>query len=138
MRSFLLSPTWGRSEELVGQVADRRFRARVRHGYSNGLTRILSGQLTSTRAGSRVEGEFRTLWWVVLILRAVWFLILLAVFSYLFEVVGRGQQPSPSVLGPILTLVILVAIEAVGRRMGDRDEARIREVLSRLFADVSG
>ncbi len=138
VRSFLLSPTWGRTEELVGRVENGRIRARVRHGYSNGLTRLLYGRVASTPEGSRIEGEFRTLWWVVLILRTVWLAILLPLLAYLFEVARRGQSVSPAVPpGPLLTLALLVGVEAIGRRMGDRDEERMREVLSRLFADAS-
>ena len=137
VRSFLLSPTWGRREVLVGQVENGRFRARVRHGYSNGLTRLLYGRVTSTASGSRVEGEFRTLWWVVLILRSVWGLILLSILAHLLDVVRRGHPPSLSILVPVLMLALLGGIEAVARRMGDRDEERIRDLLSRLFVDVS-
>lgn len=138
VRSFLLSPTWGRREDLIGQVKDGRFRARVRHGYSNGLTRLLYGRVTPQPSGSRVEGEFRTLWWVVLILRSASFLILFLISTYLLDLVRRGQTPSlPLVPGPILTLGFLAGIEAIARRMGDRDEERIRDLLSRLFADVS-
>ncbi len=138
VRSFLLSPTWGRREDLVGQVKDGCFRARVRHGYSNGLTRLLYGRVTPTPSGSRVEGEFRTLWWVVLILRSAWLLNLFLISTYLLFVAGRNQPPILSVLpGPILTLGLLVGIEAIARRMGDRDEEKTRGLLSRLFADVS-
>ncbi len=135
--SFLLSPTWGRREELIGRFEGESFLVRVRHGYSNGLTRVLYGRVASTSRGSRVEGEFHTLSWVVLVLRIAWLLILLPTFAYVIEVVGQGRPPSPSLLGPLLTLALLVSIEAVARRMGDRDEARIREVLNRLFADAS-
>ena len=138
VRSFLLSPTWGRREDLVGQVNDGRFRARVRHGYSNGLTRLLYGRVTLQPPGSRVEGEFRTLWWVVLILRSAWTLILVLISIYLLDVVRRDRQPSlPVFPGPILTLGLLAGIEVIARRMGDRDEERMRDLLSRLFADVS-
>jgi hypothetical protein len=135
--SFLMSPTWGRREELIGRIDGGSFLVRVRHGYSNGLTRVFGGRVASTPRGSRVEGEFRTLWWVVLVLRIAWLLILLPTFVYLITVLGQGRHPSPSVLGPLLTLALLVCIEAVARRMGDRDEARIQEILKRLFADAS-
>ena len=135
--SFLLSPTWGRREELIGRIERGSFLVRVRHGYSNGLTRVFSGRVASTPRGSRVEGVFRTLWWVVLVPRIAWLLILLPTSAHLMEVMGQGRPPSPSVLGPLLTLALLVTIEAVARRMGDRDEARIREVLKSLFADAS-
>jgi len=137
VRSFLLSPTWGRTEEIVGQVKDMRFRARVRHGYSNGLTRLLYGRVISTSRGSRIEGEFRTLWWVVLILRTFWLLLFLSILAHLLDVLRRGQSPSPAIFVPVLILGLLMGIEAMARRMGDRDEERIRSFLSRLFADVS-
>jgi hypothetical protein len=138
VRSLLLSPTWGRHEEIVGRVVNGTFRARVRHGYSNGLTRLFYGGVTPTSSGSRVSGEFRTLWWVVLILRMAWLAIVLSIFAYLRDVVRRGYTPSPSLIaGPLMTLGFLVGIEGIARKLGDRDEEKIRNLLSRLFADVS-
>lgn len=65
--SILFSPTWGRREEFVGTLSDGRLQVRVRHGYSNGFTRIFHGTLASASGGTRIVGEFRTLWWVVAI-----------------------------------------------------------------------
>jgi hypothetical protein len=67
-----------------------------------------------------------------------WLAIVLSIFAYLRDVVRRGYTPSSSLIaGPLMTLGFLVGIEAIARKMGDRDEEKIRNLLSRLFADVS-
>jgi hypothetical protein len=118
--SILFSPAWGRREELVGTLSDGRLQLRVRHGYSNGFTRIFHGTLTSTPRGARIEGEFRTLWWVVAIMRTV---ALFFVASVLLE-----RRAAPFAL---FMVALLAGIEAVARRMGDRDEEKMREFLTR-------
>lgn len=128
VRSILLSPTWGRTENMVGRVEGSGFALRVRHGTSNGLTRLLYGSISGGTSGSRVEGEFRTLLWVVLILRFVW-----AVFLGQLLLASR----SPDSLFLLGALFFVVLVEIVGRKMGDADERKMREHLRRVFADVS-
>lgn len=99
---------------------DSRLELRVRHGYSNGLTRIFYGTIASTPRGARIEGEFRTLLFVVAILRA---LSALFAASVLFE--------RAALIVALPTVLLLLAIEAVARRMGDADEEKMREFLTR-------
>lgn len=128
VRSVLLSPTWGRTENIVGRVEGSRFAMRVRHGTSNGLTRLLYGTISGGTSGSRVDGEFRTLLWVVLILRFVWVV-------FLGQLLLAPRNPASLVLlGPFFFVVL---VEIVGRKMGDVDERKMREHLKRVFADVS-
>jgi hypothetical protein len=126
--SVLLSPTWGRTEEIVGRIDGSRFVMRARHGYSNGLTRLLYGAVTGRTTGSRVEGEFRTLLWVVLILRFVWIVFLSQVLF---------APRSPSGLIPLAALLFVVIVEIVGRSLGDEDERKMRDHLKLIFVDVS-
>lgn len=138
--SFLLSPTWGRTEAFVGQITSGGFKLRARHAYSNGLTRLLYGRVTPIGSGSRIDGEFRTLLWVVLILRVVWIVLLSGILLYLRDATrspglhGLGLVP---LAGPLLTGLFLVGIETLARRWGDRDEERMRSRLNELFADVA-
>ena len=118
--SILFSPTWGRREELVGTLSDGRLQLRVRHGYSNGFTRIFRGTLTSTPRGARIDGEFRSLWWVVAIMRTMALFFVLSVF------LERGAAPFA-----LFMVALLAGIEAVARRMGDRDEEKMRAFLTR-------
>jgi hypothetical protein len=126
--SVLLSPTWGRTEDMVGRIDGSRFVMRVRHGYSNGLTRLLYGGITERKHGSRIEGEFRTLLWVVLILRVVWIVFLSQAFL-------APRNPASLVLLAAFFFVVLV--EIVGRSMGDSDERKMRDHLKLIFVDVS-
>jgi hypothetical protein len=128
VRSILLSPTWGRKEDMVGKVEGGRFEMRVRHGYSNGLTRLLCGRIAEEASGSRLEGEFRSLLFVVLILRFAWFVFLGQLL------LAPRSAASLVLLGAFLFIVL---VEIVGRKMGDADERKMREHLKRVFADVS-
>ena len=118
--SILFSPTWGRREALVGTLSDGRLQMRVRHGYSNGLTRIFYGTITSLPRGARIDGEFRTLWWVVAIMRTI---TLFFVASVILE-----RRAAPFAL---FMVALLAGIEAFARRMGDRDEEKMRAFLTR-------
>jgi hypothetical protein len=138
--SVLLSPTWGRSEELVGQIQPGGFKLRVRHGYSNGLTRLLYGTVSPVDSGTRIAGEFRSLLWVVLILRCAGLFILASVFFYLRLFARSGTLHGLALLplaAPVLTLSLLVGIETLARRMGDADEARMRSRFRESFTDVA-
>ena len=140
VRSAVWSPALLRSERFVGQVGERAVRMRVRHGYTNGFTRILSGQFDVTELGTRIDLRFRTLRWVELIMRAVWAALLVP--SILF--VSGALQTAPSdwravnlaLAGPAVTLILIFAIEAFGRRLGDGDEREMREQIDRWFTDV--
>ena len=112
----------------VGRIEGSRFVMRVRHGYSNGLTRLLYGGVTGRTTGSRVEGEFRTLLWVVLILRFVW-------FAFLGQALLAPRSPSTPVL--LAAFFFLVLVEIVGRSLGDADERKMRDHLKLIFVDVS-
>lgn len=122
----------------MGQIAPPGLKLRMRHGYSNGLTRLLYGRVNPDSSGSRIDGEFRTLLWVVLILRAVWLLLLSGVVAFLTEV--RRAPPAgvlAALAGPFVIWLVLAGIEVIARRMGDSDERRIRSILENLFADVA-
>lgn len=143
VRSLLWSPTWGLSEPFVGRVSDGDFEMRVRHGYSNGLTRLLYGRVTRAAAGSRIQGQFRTLWFVVLSLRLAWLAFLGPIAFYLVELnrfAGAGGRTSWPEVGfglvvPVAMFGFLLLIEMVARSMGDRDEERMRQHLTRLFSE---
>jgi hypothetical protein len=141
VRNLLLSPTWGMRDPFVGWVGQGKLGMRARHGTSNGLTRLLRGSYVATPSGSRIDGEFRSLLWVVLILRAVWLAILvplalLAWDSFRYPSPNR-EALGPEALAPLLILGFLLAVEIFGRRMGDRDEHDMRKHLKRLFRDVA-
>lgn len=144
VKHFLLSPAWGNTEEFIGQLGDSTIRMRVRHGYSNGLTRLLYGTVTATRSGSLLHLRFRTLWVVEAILRAIWVIMLLAMG---FEIIDAPSHPGRggpaqwrhlglSLVGPAATLMFVVVIEALARRLGDADERRMRRHINDVFADV--
>ena len=138
--SFLLSPTWGALEHFVGQVERGRFKMRVRHGYSNGLTRLLYGKVIPIQTGGVIAARFETLWWVVLILLVMWCLILVPVALYLRQASRYGASPAVLIagaLGPLVTWFFLMAIEIVARKMGDGDEVKMRQHLKDVFADAS-
>ncbi len=129
VRSVILSPTGAGDEELVGEVEAGRFALRVRHWYSNGLTRIVYGTIAPSPNGARISARFETLLWVVLILRAIWCATLVAA-----AVALRAQFHWIPIVLPALLLAVLGCVEAFGRRLGDRDEEVIRRHLARLFA----
>jgi hypothetical protein len=143
VRSLLLSPTSGLSEPFVGRVADGQLEMRVRHGYSNGLTRLFCGRVSPTPAGSRLEGQFRTLWFVVLILRLAWLGFLVPIGFHLVDLArassGAGRTDwlaaGLGLAGPAATLGFLLLIEILARSMGDRDEERMRRHLTELLAE---
>jgi len=143
VRSLLFSPTWGAAEPFVGRVEAGRFAMRVRHRYSNGLTRLLDGRVVRTAGGARLEGRFRTLWLVVLVLRLAWLALLLPAGRYLLDGLAHVQQGEslswPVFVAPLAVpaaiLALLMAIEAWARRLGDADEDRIRRHLAGLFPE---
>jgi hypothetical protein len=142
VKSFLLSPTWGRGEPFVGQINGSELKLRVRHAASNGLTRLFYGKILPTPFGARIEGHFRTLRFVVAILRSVWLVLLLGTLALLREILSASgtlnrSEVAAVILGPTVTFTFLVVIEIVARRMGDRDENNIRAFLTRTFADVA-
>jgi hypothetical protein len=142
VRSLLLTPTWGKKESCVGRIEGSRVEMRVRHGSSNGLTRLFHGEVTPAAGGSRLAGEFRTLLWVVLILRAVWLALLAPMILVLAQLAPPGRSTPRAMLAavgaPLVTLAFLLVIEVFARRMGDADERRMREHFDRLFADARG
>jgi len=143
VRSLLLSPAWGAVEPFLGRVGPGFFEMRVHHGYSNGLTRLLYGRLSPTPRGVRIEAQFITLWWVVLILRLVWLALLVAVGFYLSELTGYSARGGEirlldmafGLAVPAAALGILLVAEVIGRRIGDRDEKRMRRHLRDLFKE---
>jgi hypothetical protein len=142
VRSFLLSPTSGADRPFVGQLQERAFRLRVHRGSSNGLTRLLYGTLIPRAEGTTVVAEFRTLRWVVWTLRGADLLIIGLAAPVALEV-ARTTEPGAgggglfaALLAPLLVVGFMVAIECVARGMGTRDEQRLREHLTALFADV--
>lgn len=138
VRSVVWSPAWGAIEPFVGVLGDDEIHMRVRHGYSNGFTRILSGSLQPTDSGSRLDLRFRTLWWIEAIMRAVWLGIGLPFGFYLVSL-ARSASPIDraellaAVLAPALTLGFLGAIEWIARRLGRRDEQTLRDAFQRWF-----
>lgn len=136
VRSILLSPTWGKKEPFVLSIDGAGFAMRSRHGYSNGLARILRGSVSPSSKGARLEGEFRTLLFVVLILRGAWIAILLSVAAVWRELAREGPAGLLFALAvPVSILSFLVAIEAIARRLGDSDEREMRAHLNRLFRE---
>lgn len=143
VRSLLLSIPRGGDEPFVGLVTDSRIAMRVRHGYSNGLTRLFDGRVTRTSFGARLEGRFRTLWWVVAILRLVWLLLLVPSGVYLLDVARHARaggavswsEVAAAAALPGATLALLWLVELWGRWLGDRDEERMRRHLAGLAGE---
>lgn len=133
VRSVVWSPALGRAEPFVGAVGDRDVALRVRHPYSNGLTRIFYGEIVEEPDGAVLRGEFRTLLWVVLVMRACW--ILVALFPVYF--LARANSPLRfASFGFLIVIAFLVAIEAWARRLGDADEDTLRRHLTKVFANA--
>lgn len=143
VRSLLLSPAWGAVEPFVGRVGPGFFEMRVRHGYSNGLTRLLYARVRPTPRGTRIEARFTSLGWVLLILRLIWVALLGGIGLYLLELGGHSDRGSDMRLVEVAlglsvsaaTLGALLAVEVIGRRLGDRDEERMRLHLGNLFKE---
>jgi hypothetical protein len=131
VRSVLLGRGWGRSEPLIGELEGGAFALRVRHGYSNGLTRILRGHVVEAPGGCKIVGELRTLWWVVLVLRCVWLFNL-----YLASKVLWASSVPATALVPLFVTAFVMGIEAFGRHLGDRDEETIRRTFAKAFSDA--
>ena len=70
VRSVLFSPAWGRAERFVGRWDEQRLHLRVRHWYSNGFARLLSGEIAPTATGSQLKLRFRSLLAIELLVRA--------------------------------------------------------------------
>ncbi|MFO0549461.1 MAG: hypothetical protein U0271_13805 [Polyangiaceae bacterium] len=137
VESIVLSPTLGRTEEVVVALGpntggERAFAMRARHDYSNGLTRILRGTLRRGAGGTSISGQFETLLAVVLILRGIWVMMIFMSLA----LVARGLPWFVASLPLLCGIGLLVLIEEFGRRLGDRDEERVRRHLARAFADV--
>jgi hypothetical protein len=143
VRSLLFSPPWGATQPFIGRVDTGRFEMRVRHAYSNGLTRLLDGKVTRTARGARVEARFRTLWFVVLILRLAWLAVLLPAGLYLSGVVGHPQGAgsadwsavAATLAVPVAIVALRAGIEAFARHLGDADEERMRQHLVGLLSE---
>lgn len=143
VRSAVWSPAWGREESFVGELDSSSIRMRARHGYTNGFTRLLEGRIEVAGNGTGINLRFRSLWWVELIMRALW-VFLLAMASLLALEAQRHAAGAPTdsrvlglaLLGPALMLLFLLGVEGLGRRLGARDELRMRDAIERWFSDV--
>ena len=142
--SLLLTPTWGVSEDFVGNIRDDRLEMRVRHGYSNGYTRLLYGRIEATHSGSRIRIEFKPVRFVIVVMTVLWWVILIPTLIYLASLVRHaflGGSVDWRVvgfwaLGPGATLAVLYVVEVIGKKLGQRDEERMRQHVEGMFADV--
>jgi len=131
VRSVIWSPAWGAQSPFVGVIGEREIQMRVRHGYSNGFTRLLSGTIGATEQGSRLELTFRSLLWVELLMRAVWLSFLVPLVIHF----SSGDAFDWAVVGGFAAMLgVLVGIEATGRRLGRRDEEHMRRALPTMLS----
>ena len=137
VRSVVWSPAWGEEEPFVGLVSNDEVHMRVRHGYSNGFTRILYGHVEPSGEGTRLHLRFRSIWWVEALMRGVWVLLALPLGLYLADLLRHGYFDLPYLLSavgaPLLMLSFLAGIERIGRTLGDRDEQTMREAIRGWF-----
>jgi len=135
VRSLLFSVTWGLSEDFVGNVADRRFQMRVRHAYSNGYTRLLFGSIEEAGSGSRIRLEFKDVRFIVVLMNVVSVGLVVAMLVYLSTFAGHATPTDLALglAGPATVLVVFLICEIVGRRLGRRDEKRLREHVTALM-----
>jgi len=137
VRSVVWSPVFGAQTFYVGVLEPPSIEMRVCHGYSNGFARLLDGRVEPPPSDSVLSLRFRSIWWIELLVRAIEVIMLGPVVAYsiaLFLYAQRGGAADWSRLwvvaaGPALTVVLLVGIEAVARRLGDQGDRRMREAL---------
>jgi hypothetical protein len=137
VRSVVWSPAWGEEDPFVGVVSNDAVHMRVRHGYSNGFTRILYGHVEPWGEGTRLHLRFRSVWWIEALMRGVWVLLALPLGLYLADLLRHGFFDLPKLLMavgvPLGTLGLLAGIEWFGRMLGDRDEQTMRAAIRGWF-----
>ena len=141
VRSLILTPTWGVDRDFVGNVQDDRFQMRVRHGYSNGYTRLLFGRVEARGSGSRVSLEFRDVRFVVLLMNGVSALMVATSLVYLASIWRYASQGGEvdwmavgaGLFGPSVVLFTFLIVEVIGRRLGRKDEKKMRQHIRSLF-----
>jgi hypothetical protein len=144
VKSVLFTPTWRLRGDFVGNVRDNTICMRVRHGYSNGYAPLLFGRVEPTSYGSRIRIVFRPTRLVVVTMTVVWYGILIPPLVYFFNLAryalaGRDVDWGRAVAetgGIFMTLALLYVIEVIAKRIGKKDEARMRRRLDELFRDV--
>lgn len=134
VRSIVWSPGFGASKGVVAELrGDGEIRMRIRHAYSNGLTRFARVRLVAAGApgnaseGTRVELVCQSIRWVEWIMRGVWLVLLLPVAAVWNE--PAALRAGAAVAVP--TVAVLAVIEWVARRLGDRDEEELCRRLER-------
>lgn len=133
VRSLLFSMTWGLRGAFVGNVRGDEVQMRVRHGYSNGYTRLMFGRIepAPSGGGSRLRVEFHDVRFVVLLMNVVTLLILGPGLWYWL----RNGAPEALIV-PAAVVGILLVVEIIGRKLGRRDEEAMRRHLAASFQDV--
>ena len=114
---------------------------RVRHGYSNGFTRLMDGRIEAGGSGTRLTLRFRSIWWIELLVRVVGVAFVGPLLVYAIAL-GVYAQRGGSVdwieavvasVGTLVPLVMLIGIEWFARKLGDADEHRMRDALHTWF-----
>jgi hypothetical protein len=144
VKSILFTPTLRLRGDFVGNVRDDTICMRVRHRYSNGYAPLLFGHVESTANGSRIRIEFRPTWLVVVIMTIVWYGILIPTLVYLFNLVRHAYAGGDvdwgyavaQTGGVFITLAFLYIIEVFAKRLGKRDEEKMRRRVDELFRDA--
>ena len=145
VKSILFTLTWRLSGDFVGNVQGDNIYMRVRHNYSNGYAPILFGHVEPTSYGSSIHIDYRPTRLVVVIMTVVWYAILIPTFVYVFKLarfastggnVDWGHAAS-QIAGVLITLAFLYIIEVIARRLGKKDEEKMRHRVDELFRDVS-
>jgi len=145
VRSVVWSPAFGAQVPFVGVLKLPLIQMRVRHGYSNGFTRLLDGRIESAAeaagAGSRLTLRFQSIRWIELLVRVVEVVLLGPVLAYALGVVWYAQRGGvvdwgatlAATAGAALPIALLVGIEWFARRLGDHDEQAMRRALRDWF-----
>ena len=146
VKSVVWSPAFGARTSFVAVVDLPTLEMRVKHGYSNGFTRLLYGTIQPHGTGSRLELSFRSIWWIELLVRLIEVFLLGPLVAYsiallLFALRGGEIQWTPVLVWactPLLTVALLAGIEIFARALGDRDEQHMRTALLAWFPPRSG
>jgi hypothetical protein len=145
VKSILFTPTWRLSGDFVGNVQGDKIYMRVRHGYSNGYAPLLFGHVEPTSYGSLIRIDYKPTRLVVVIMTIVWYAILIPTLVYVFKLahfafaggnVDWGYAAA-EIAAIFITLAFLYIIEVIAKRLGKKDEEKMRRRVDDLFRDVS-
>ena len=144
----LAVPFGGR--DFFGTISGLTFQFRNRRRFSrNNFAPACFGSIQPNRYGSTINVQIATKNTLFLIF-AIVFVLIVTFVSGSFGVLAlllltQTGQPTPQAIAvpvvlfliPLLAIAFLVGLFMIGKWMGRTDEARMNELLCRLFADVT-